>query len=105
MTKLVNIKNTKEYDIYIGRQKNKSFHFGNPWSHIYGLADFCVESRDIACENFEKWILGTDFKDVLIERRQWILMHINEMNDKIIACHCVPAKCHGLTYMKMLKTQ
>jgi Domain of unknown function (DUF4326) len=98
MTKVVHCKKEK-YDIYIGRPSP----FGNPWSHKSGnIAQFTVTTRKEAIDNFEKWIRGTGFVEVLQDQRQYIWNHLYELKDKTLGCWCSPAPCHGQVLIKII---
>lgn len=74
-TTVVNKKNTKDYDVYIGRPSK----WGNPY----------VIGRD-----------GTR-EEVIAKHRVWIktqtqlLNNISELVGKRLACYCAPERCHG----------
>lgn len=66
------------------RKHDQKYHFGNPFSHNsqQGIVTGDGTIRD-AVEAFDKWLAGTDYKDVEQERRQWILDMISsgELDD------------------------
>lgn len=85
-------------DVYIGRPTI----WGNPWAHKGGtIADFVVETREEAVANYEKWLSGDDFKDVLQERRSEILKRLPSLKGKTLGCWCFPRKCHGDVLVRM----
>ena len=79
MCKVVNIRNTQEEYIYIGKvtkSPNLSKHFGNPFSHL-------------------------NYKNIEQERRLWILDNIKELRGKNLGCFCSPLPCHGDILLKL----
>lgn len=101
MKNLVHFK--KEYfDVYIGRPTK----WGNPWSHKNNtLAEFQVNTREEAIENYRKWLSGEDFENVLIEQRKWILKNLPCLKDKILGCWCAPKSCHGEILLDLLNKE
>lgn len=91
-TTLVHI--DEERDVYIGRQKWKLFHYGNPFSHIPGKG-IPSSSRAAAVDAYQKWLVGEDHGWVEPDRRLWILKNLKNLKGKRIACHCTPLQCHG----------
>jgi hypothetical protein len=88
----------KEYGtIYIGRSENNPNHFGNPFSHIKSSKKVVyVKSRQEAIDEFKKWLIGTDHKQLEQDRRHWIIKHLWKIKQaKRLACFCHPAPCHG----------
>lgn len=85
--------NRDVFDFYVGRPSK----WGNPWTHkpTGTLAEFVVADRKTAIENYKKWLTGEDFKDVLPEKRQWILNNIHLLRGKRISCWCHPRACHA----------
>ena len=71
-TKIVNVTGQK-CDIFIGRKRDSSLHFGNPFSSKGG-GSFPVLDRDQAINYFGRWLRGDPhFKGVDPQRREWIL--------------------------------
>ena len=90
-TTVVHFKSDK-CDVYIGRPSP----WGNPWTHRGGTsAEFCVESRSQAIENYRKWLLGLDFLGILCDKRAWIRENLPTLKGKMIGCWCSPKPCHG----------
>lgn len=57
------------------------------WSHKDGtLAKYKVETREIAIQKYEEWLLSQPELVAKVKR---------ELCDKILSCHCSPAPCHG----------
>ncbi len=99
---VVNIRLTRDYDVYIGRRATHEFHFGNPFSHKpKSLAEVKVKSRAEAITNFELWITGQAFQEIEPKRREWILKKLPELKGKILGCYCYPYPCHGETLEKL----
>lgn len=83
VTVVINKRSGRPYDIYIGRPSI----WGNPFSHIPNtLARFRVESREEAVSRYREWFLA---QPVLVDRAR------RELKDKVLACWCKPASCHG----------
>lgn len=80
---VVNIRETKEYDVYVGRGSK----WGNPFSHKHGtMAIEIVDSREEAIECYKKYIYATPS---LLEAAK------KELKGKILGCFCSPMKCHA----------
>jgi len=56
-TKVVNIKKTKQYDVYIGR--------GSKWGNPFNMKNYSKEERDRVCDEYEKWFWTTDLPNYL----------------------------------------
>lgn len=100
MTDVVCLKND-HYDIYIGRKSGHQ-HFGNPWSHLAATEHDTIKvaSADIAVNNFEAWLKGTDFQDIKPKQRKWILDNLHRLKGQILGCYCSQKsidryECHG----------
>ena len=103
-TTIVNVKDNKEYDVFIGRRNNKP-HWGNPFTHldVPTIARIKVKSREEAIKAFEDWLMGTKYGHVEPQRRKWILINmINMLKGKVLGCYCKPKSCHGDVYVKLL---
>ena len=74
-TKVVNIKKTKDYDVYCGR--------GSKWGNPFKMNNYSKAERDRVCEEYEKWFWTTDLPNQL-----------HELKDKVLGCFCAPLKCH-----------
>lgn len=83
------------YDIYIGRPSI----YGNPWTNKNSkyVVDhkFTVISADKAVENYERWLTGREFTDILQEQRKSILKNLSNLRGKVLGCWCYPEVCHG----------
>jgi len=93
-TRVVNIRRGK-CTVYIGREKDKKMHYGNPWSHRPGHDVIIVATREESIANYDKWLDGTDFQDIQPERRQWILDNLHVLKGEVLGCFCEPLACHG----------
>jgi hypothetical protein len=87
MTKLVNQRKTKRFQVNIGRGSP----FGNPFEiGKHGDRQQCVQ---LYREYFYKRILtDTDFRDKVLSLR-----------GKILACWCAPLECHGEIIIEYLE--
>ena len=79
MTKLINIKSNKKYDIYIGRPSI----FGNPFRiSLDGTREEVIEKyKNYFYKRLEK---DKDFKEKVLA-----------LKDQTLGCYCCPEKCHG----------
>lgn len=103
MTRVINLRRTR-YDVYIGREKNKIFHYGNPFSHLpYTLGVIQVRTKESAVYCYREWLKGTRFRDVEQERRAWILKNLEALRGKRLGCFCHPAVCHGDVLVELLE--
>lgn len=79
--KVVHCKKEK-FDVYIGRPSI----WGNPFSHLDGTkAQFKVNSREEAIEDYHKWILT----------QPQLLKQLPTLKGKTLGCWCHPKGCHG----------
>lgn len=79
ITKVVNIRRTKEYDVYIGR--------GSPWGNPYAIGRDGDRDREEVIRkysyDFERGLLKTDKEN------------FRELAGKTLGCYCKPEACHG----------
>ena len=77
ITKVVNIRRTKDYDVYIGR--------GSPWGNPYAIGRDGDREEVIRkySYDFERGLLKSDKED------------FRELAGKTLGCYCKPAPCHG----------
>ena len=81
MTKVINISENDEYDIYIGRSgKGKDGYFGNP---------FTTGTRSEKIENFKNYALRR------IETDEEYRENVKKLYGKTLGCFCKPKRCHG----------
>jgi hypothetical protein len=100
--RVVNI-NKEKSDIYIGRVKNCSTHFGNPFSDKDNtLANVKLKSRKETVKAFEEWLDGTNYQKVEPERRESIINNLEQLRNKTLGCFCKPLECHGDILIKQL---
>lgn len=76
------------YDVYIGRPSK----WGNPYSHIPGVAPWPVDSREDAIRLYEDYIRSNP---KLLEAAK------KELKGKVLGCHCKPLDCHGDILLKI----
>lgn len=59
-------------------RKKGDQHYGNPFSHLDNAKD-TILTKDLeeTVANYEKWLKGTDFKDVRPELRAWVIKQID----------------------------
>lgn len=89
-TRLVNLHTTKEGDyIFIGRPSK----WGNPF--IKGRDG----TRQQVCDKYDNW-----FRDQ-IRTNSTFRKEIEELKGKVLACYCVPQRCHGQTIINYLNSQ
>ncbi len=89
-TIVVNIKDTDEYDFYIGRGHGSKL--GNPFSHLAATmhSDRC-NTREEAIEKYTEWVFT----------QPQIINRLPELKGKILACYCDPLPCHGHILAKL----
>lgn len=84
-------------DLYVGREKASTIHFGNPFTHQDKptLASVIVGSRAEAVQAYRDWLDGKAWADVEPERRLWILDQLPKLKGRRLVCWCAPLACHG----------
>lgn len=100
-TTVVNLRDTSDYDVYIGRPgKGLSGYFGNPLK----LGVLCPEcglfharGGTIAC--FERWFLRRLSADAIY--RDCVL----SLQGKRLGCFCKPKACHGDVIARWVNAQ
>lgn len=95
MCKVINIKKTKKFDVYIGRglcpNTGKPSKWFNPYTHLENsLGEFKVSSREEAIEKFEEYLLNN----------KELMDSLPELMFKTLGCWCLPESCHGLILKK-----
>jgi len=91
--------NHPKYNVYIGRVKNSSEHYGNPF--IEGVHGH----RESVIKQFDMWLNHNAHPDVEPARRRWILNNLPKLRDRKLGCHCHPEHCHGDIYVRMLDVE
>lgn len=94
------------YDMYVGRELNKKFHYGNPFTHLTYVSTptiVKVADRNMAIHYYQRWLEGLSFTEHEPERRQWILDNLEQLRGKRLGCFCKPAPCHGDVLIRMLE--
>lgn len=79
-------------DIYCGRGSK----LGNMYSHMPGTkAEFIVESRDVAIDKYEEWLLQqlANKNPVICRSMNYIFFKARYGNVNLV-CYCAPKKCH-----------
>lgn len=98
MTRIVNINNTNNYDVYIGRAGHgHDGTFGNP--HNVGHCKLCgkIHDRIEAVEAFTQYFYDRIEKDEEFKRR------VLSLKDKVLGCFCSHSPCHGEVIVEWLK--
>lgn len=91
-TRVVNIRETDEYDFYIGRPgRGEEGYYGNP-IRVGSPCPVCrgVHKRGgntLGC--FEEYARDRIKRDVVYRER------VKELHGKTLGCFCKPKKCHG----------
>lgn len=81
---IVNIKQTEDYDVYIGRQTMVSTKWGNPYKiGIHYTRNKCIDM-------FE----GTILIRILLTK-EITYEDLLGLSDKVLGCFCAPKRCHG----------
>lgn len=108
-TRLINIHDHQDYDIYIGRcdrcQYGTGLHnphchpsagpsiWGNPYSHKPGtLALYQVATVELAITAYRQYLLESPH----------LLEQLPILTGKILGCWCWPKPCHGQVILSML---
>lgn len=76
MTTVINIKKSKNYDVYIGR--------GSIWGNPYRIKNKSIEERNKVCNLYEQYFWNSG-----------LYKYIYKLKNKILSCHCKPLRCHG----------
>lgn len=88
--KVVNVTDTNEEFLYIGRPSK----WGNPFTHLENsLAEFKVGNREEAIKKYEEWITKGDGK--------YLLDDLHELKGLNLGCWCHPKSCHGDILIKL----
>lgn len=88
MTKIVNIKNTKKYDIYCGRDSI----YGNPFIiGIHGDRKKCIAL-------YKKYFYDKIKKDDNFKNE------ILKLENKTLGCYCKPEDCHCDIFLEYLES-
>lgn len=88
--KVVNVTDTNEEFLYIGRPSK----WGNPFTHLENsLAEFKVSNREEAIKKYEEWITKGDGKHLLDD--------LHELKGLTLGCWCYPKSCHGDILIKL----
>lgn len=81
MTRVVNLRRTGDYDVYIGRAGHgQSGYFGNPFND---------GTRESNIERFRTYFLERVESDPVFRSR------VLALKGKRLACFCAPLRCHG----------
>jgi hypothetical protein len=83
MTRIVNIRATGRYDVFVGRPSK----WGNP---------FLISDRTTREQAIEKY-------ETYIRRRPDLLDDLPELVGKVLECYCAPLPCHAEVLVKLLK--
>ena len=82
-TRVVNLRNTARFDVFIGRPSK----WGNPFPLNWR------QSREQVIEMYEAYI----------RKRQDLLDALPELVGKRLGCYCAPLPCHGDVLIKLIK--
>lgn len=75
--------------VYVGRPTK----FGNPFSHLTASkAEFRVETRDEAVDEYEKWLLAQPELVALVRAK---------LRGRDLVCWCAPQRCHAEVLLKV----
>lgn len=78
--------NTEEHEVYIGRASK----YGNPYK--IGRDGTRME----VIEKYKEWLLGN--KELMADI-------VEELDGKILGCHCKPHRCHGDIIVKIIESK
>ena len=91
-TRIVNIKDTEDYDILITRPSK----WGNPFTHLeHSTAPYKVKNRKTAVSKYRTWILT----------QPQLLDDLDELEGKVLGCVCKPASCHGDILIELIENR
>jgi len=85
MISLINIKNTNDYTLYIGRENSFYNLERSKWANPFLLKEDTVENRKIIAEQYKEYVLNN--KD--------LMSSLHELENQTLACFCFPKLCHG----------
>ena len=83
MTKVVHIKDPGGYDVYIVR--------GSKWGNPFHIGK--DGSRKMVIDKYDNYLDG----------QPTLLAALEELRDKVLACHCKPKPCHGDILVRRLE--
>lgn len=83
MTKVVNIRSGKPYDVYIGR--------GSKWGNPFEIGK--LGNREEVIKKYKVWILS----------QPPLLNEIFKLKGKVLGCWCKPKACHGDVLVELLE--
>lgn len=90
---IVNIKETKAYDIYCGRG-NKTYDLpASKWANPFVIGK--DGDRDTVIDKYRIWISS----------QPNLLRQLSEIKDKVLGCWCKPLKCHCEILEKMANSR
>ena len=75
MTRVCNIKHSRQYDVYIGR--------GTKWGNPFKIGR--DGTREDVIKKYEAYL----------QQQPAVLAAIPELAGKLLGCHCKPLACHG----------
>ncbi len=81
-TTVVNIKNTKKFDVYIGR--------GSKWGNPYHIGR--DGTREQVIQKYREYLC----------RKENLLDSLHELKGKILGCFCKPLNCHGDVLIELI---
>jgi hypothetical protein len=83
MTRIVNVRATDGYDVFVGRPSK--------WGNPFPISD--RTTREQAIEMYETYI----------RRCPNLLGDLPELVGKVMGCYCAPLPCHAEVLVKLLK--
>ena len=86
--KVVNIKKTKNYNVYIGR--------GGPYGNPFEIGK--DGTRDEVVDKYKEWFYAKIEKDANFKER------IHSLQGKVLGCFCYPLRCHGDVIIEYLNS-
>lgn len=90
-TRVVNLKDCRRPDVYIGRTDRGPHGFGNPFRVSTFGHGRCIRM-------FFRWLATGDSQGCAAatqDRRLWILRNVHTLRGKTLGCFCAPRLCHG----------
>ncbi len=96
MCEVVNLLQTSDWDVYIGRPRagREYARWGNPFV-VGSMHEGRVVDRERAISLYRDWLLNSPAGLRLQE-------DIDELRGKVLACYCKPQPCHGDVLVELL---
>jgi hypothetical protein len=84
---VVNVKDTDDYDVYIGRRNGRYKH--SIWANPFKIGK--DGTREEVIQKYSDWL----------KTQPSLMCRVKELKGKTLACWCAPEACHGHVLAKM----